>query len=79
MKPLLIIISLGGGLTPLLAPRKLPGALTRPQPFETDRIEAEITFAMRYSEVRLDASVSALEENESLFDLERMGVSDVDS
>jgi hypothetical protein len=60
-----------GGLTPLLAPRTLPlrsGA-------EGETVESEVAWSLKFSDFRMDSAVGGLDEQNTLLDMERMGVS----
>lgn len=67
------------GLTPLLAPRPPPSIpLHHHRRFGFDGeclTEADITWSLRHPDVRADPTVSALDDDSTLTDLERMGVS----
>jgi hypothetical protein len=70
---------LADGLTPLLAPRPLPSIPLhhhRRLGFDGEYLtEADITWSLRHVDVRADPTVSALDDDSTLTDLERMGVS----
>ena len=67
-----------GGLSPFLAPRPLPVVPLqhrRRVGFDGDVLtENEIAWALRHPDLRTDASVSALDDDSTWSDLERMGV-----
>lgn len=67
------------GLGSLLAPRPpptVPLQFRRRLGFDGQPLmEPEITWALRHPDLRADATVSALEDDEAWHDMERMGVS----
>lgn len=73
------VASLAVGLTSLLAPRPLPSIPLhhhRRLGFDGEYLtETDITWSLRHADVRADPSVSALDDDSTLTDLERMGVS----
>lgn len=42
---------------------------------ESETVESEVAWSLKFSDFRMDSAVGALDEQDTLLDMERMGVS----